>query len=78
MASLLKVKVLVGPTKVEGSLGRMLECPNGRVITQIWNGSRWVTDSTKVVSVLQGKRAGKDTMASFNLLESDKARGELP
>jgi hypothetical protein len=73
-----KVKVIVGPTKVAGSLGRMVEFPDGRVITQIWTGSRWVTDRTKVVSVLKGKRAGKDTMASFNLPESDKTPGELP
>ncbi|HKZ52236.1 MAG TPA: hypothetical protein VJ085_03045 [Candidatus Acidoferrales bacterium] len=74
----LRVKVIVGPTKVAGSLGRMVEFPDGRVITQIWTGSRWVTDRTKVVSVLKGKRAGKDTMASFNLPESDKTPGELP
>ncbi len=73
-----KLKILVAPTHVEGTLGRIVEFPDGSVVTQIWEAGKWVTDRSKVISVLKGRRAGKKTMTNFQIPEGDRLPGELP
>jgi hypothetical protein len=42
--------ILVSPTSVNGAPGRILTYPDGTIVVQVWNGSTWVSDKSRIVA----------------------------
>lgn len=42
--------ILVSPTSLDGAPGRILTYPDGTIVVQVWNGSKWVSDKSRVVA----------------------------
>lgn len=42
--------ILVSPTSVNGAAGRILTYPDGAIVVQVWNGSAWVSDKSRIMA----------------------------
>jgi hypothetical protein len=59
--------ILVSPTCVDGSPGRIVTYPDGSVIVQKWVGQKWVTDKKRVARPAKAESVGDETLTDFQV-----------
>ena len=62
------VKVLIGPSKIGGVIGRLVELPDGSGRVETWSAKGWVKGGASVDEFFFAPPASEETLREFGVI----------
>jgi hypothetical protein len=67
-------RVVIGPTKIDGQVSRLVELPGGGGRVQTWDGTAWQPGGADVAELAKHPHASVELMDRLGIPESERGQ----